>query len=173
MPLPSTMTPIATNTLVSAGSSVTFSSIPQGYTDLFLQVNNLMSGASGFKLRFNGDSGSNYSETYMSGYAGSAASSRLSNQSSIYNNLVYGDSTTASVFTPHIIQLQNYSNATTFKSLLWRYGTTTSAGGNGEVTAMVGLWRSTAAITSIEISAWNAVNFAIGSSFTLYGIKAA
>lgn len=170
--MPSTYEPIATTTLGSATSSTTFSSIPSTYTDLILQVNNQMSGASGFKLRFNSDSGSNYSETYLSGYAGSAASGRLTSQSSITNNLIYGDSTTSGVFTPNIIQIQNYSNSTTNKTLLWRYGTTTAAGGNGDVTAIVGLWRSTSAISSIEISAWNAVNFVAGSTFTLYGIKA-
>lgn len=168
-----TYVPLYTTTLASAAPSVTINSISAGYTDLILQVNNQMSGASGFKLRFNSDSTSTYSETFIYGTGSSAASSRVSNASSIYNNLVYGDSTTANVFTPNIIQIQNYSNSTTFKTILWRYGSTTSAGGNGDVTAIVGLWRNTAAITSIEISAWNAVNFAAGSTFSLYGVAAA
>jgi hypothetical protein len=164
---------IATQTLGSAASSVTFSSISGAYTDLILQVNNQMSGASGFKIRFNSDSGSNYSQTQIHGYGSSASSARITSASSIYNNLVFGDSTTANVFTPNIIQIQNYSNTTTNKTTLWRYGTTTAAGGNGDVAAIAGLWRSTAAINAIEISAWNAVNFVAGSTFSLYGIKAA
>jgi hypothetical protein len=172
--MPSTYEPIATQTLGSAASSVTFSSISGTYTDLILQVNNQMSGASGFKLRFNSDSGSNYSETFLYGTGSAAGSGRASSQTSIYNNLIYGDSTTADIFTPNIIQLQNYSNSTTYKTVLWRYGTATGAGGsNGDVTAIVGLWRNTGAITAIEVSAWNAVNFVAGSTFTLYGIKAA
>jgi hypothetical protein len=169
-----TYEPIATTTLTTAGNTVTFSSITGTYTDLILQVNNQMSGASGFKLRFNSDSGSNYSETYISGYAGSAYSGRITNGSSITNNLVYGDSVTANVFTPNIIQIQNYSNTTTYKTALWRYGSVLSAGGTtGDITGIIGLWRSTSAITSIEITPWNAVNFNSGSTFTLYGIKAA
>ena len=58
----STYTPIATQTLGSAAASVTFSSIPQGYTDLVL-VDNVKSasgaGDSELDVRFNGDSGSN------------------------------------------------------------------------------------------------------------------
>jgi hypothetical protein len=173
MPAGNTYEAIAEQTLGSAAASVTFSSISGAYTDLILQVNNQMSGASGFKIRFNSDSGTNYSETSLLGYAGSANSGRASSATSIYNNLVYGDSTTSSVFTPNIIQIQNYSNTTTNKTLLWRYGTTTSAGGNGEVGAIVGLWRSTSAINAIEISAWNAVNFVAGSTFSLYGIASA
>ena len=164
---------LATQTLGSAASSVTFSSISGAYTDLILQVNNQMSGASGFKIRFNSDSGSNYSQTQLAGYGTAAASGRITNASSIYNNLVYGDSTTANVFTPQIIQIQNYSNSTTYKTTLWRYGSTTGAGGNGDVTAIVGMWRSTSAINAIEISAWNAVNFVAGSTFSLYGIASA
>jgi len=162
---------LATQTLGSAASSVTFSSISGAYTDLIVQVNNQMSGASGFKIRFNSDSGSNYSETFLYGTGSAAGSGRASSQTSIYNNLIYGDSTTANVFTPNIIQIQNYSNTTTNKTTLWRYGSTTSAGGSGDVTAIVGLWRSTSAINAIEISAWNAVNFVAGSTFSIYGIQ--
>ena len=168
--MPSTYTPIATTTLGTTSTSVTFSTISGAYTDLILQVNNQMSGASGFKLRFNADSGNNYSQTNLIGHSTTTVlSGRSSNASSITNNLVFGDSTTASVFTPNIIQIQNYSNSTTNKTLLWRYGSTTPS----EVGAIVGLWRDTSAITSIEITPWNAVNFATGCTFTLYGILAA
>ena len=57
MPLPSTMTPIATLTLSSASTSVTFTNIPQGYTDLVLVCGNLgmSAGGSAGRLRFNSD----------------------------------------------------------------------------------------------------------------------
>ena len=73
MPLPSTMTPIATNTLVSATNSITFSSIPQGYTDLILIHSNISGTTQQLRLTFNGDSGSNYSTTELYG-TGSAVS---------------------------------------------------------------------------------------------------
>jgi hypothetical protein len=61
----------------------------------------------------------------------------------------------------------NYSNATTYKTALAR----TSE--DGVAAAYVGLWRSTSAITSITIDKGSSDNFASGSTFTLYGIKAA
>lgn len=165
-----TYEPIATTTLRSDVSSYTFSGIPDAYADLILQVNNQMSGASGWKLRFNADTGSNYSMTTLQGYSNTASSYRVSNASSIYNNLVFGDSTTANVFTPNTVQISSYANTNTFKTLLWGWGTTTAAAGNGDMGDIVGLWRSTSAIYSIEISSWNAVNFKTGSTFSLYGI---
>jgi len=60
--MPSTYTPIATNTLASVSTGVTFSSIPSTYTDLVLVINYRLdgtgTGAAG-ALRFNSDSGSN------------------------------------------------------------------------------------------------------------------
>jgi hypothetical protein len=168
--MPKTYEPISTTTLGTTSTSVTFSTISGAYTDLILQVNNQMSSASGFKLRFNSDSGSNYSQTHLIGHSTTTVvSSRTTSASSITNNLVFGDSTTADVFTPNIIQIQNYSNSTTNKTLLWRYGSTTPS----EVGAIVGLWEDTSAITAIEITPWNVVNFQTGCTFTLYGIKAA
>ena len=66
-----------------------------------------------------------------------------------------------------IVQFQNYSNTTTYKTVL-------SRGNNASnlVEAFVGLWRSTSAITAIDIKTQSG-NFSIGSTFTLYGIKAA
>jgi hypothetical protein len=61
-------------------------------------------------------------------------------------------------------QFQNYSNATTYKSILMRVGKAT----NG-TDAMVGLWRSTSAINTIKLMGSNALY----GTLTLYGIKAA
>jgi hypothetical protein len=61
----------------------------------------------------------------------------------------------------------NYSNTVTNKTVIARGNTTDFA-----VRASVGQWRSTAAITSIAVKMGSS-QFAAGSSFTLYGIKAA
>jgi hypothetical protein len=157
----STYEPIATTTLGSAQATVTFSSIPQGYTDLVL-VTSFTSGNNEEMLRFNGDSGSNYSWTRLWGDGSTANSSRISNTTFIRNT--GGDLTTRQ---NTIIYIQNYSNSTTNK-------TTLSRGTNPSVLTMavVGLWRNTASITSMTYSA-SANNFATGSTFTLYGIAAA
>ena len=64
--MPNTYEPIATNTLGSAASSVTFSSIPSTYTDLIVVMNYANStGLADVFFRFNGDTGSNYSDTIL------------------------------------------------------------------------------------------------------------
>lgn len=171
--MPATYESIATTTVSgSSTNAINFSSFG-GYTDLILQVSNQMSGASGFKIRFNSDTNSNYSITTMQGFSNTPTSYRAASAAGIHNNLVFGDSTTANIFTPNTIQIQNYSNTNMYKSVIWRWGTTNYANTNGDMGALLGMWRSTSAITSIEVSAWNAVNFVAGTTATLYGIAQA
>jgi hypothetical protein len=157
-----TYEPIATYTASSAISSYTFSSIPSTYTDLIL-INNAQdtsSGPTGLKIRFNGDTNAVYSGTRILGDGTSASSARTTGQTSMeIANLESGN------FFMNIIQVQNYSNATTYKTALSR----TSL--SGYVTSYVGLWRSTAAINSLTVFAQT--TWIIGSTFTLYGITAA
>jgi hypothetical protein len=156
--------PIATTTLGSAAASVTFSSIAGTYTDLVIVINGAYAssddGSPG--LRFNSDTGSNYSETLIDGDGSSASSARDSNATSA----ILG-SMSATISTS-IINVMNYANTTTYK-------TSISRGNNSanRVRAYVALWRNTAAITSIQIITNGAINFATGSTFTLYGIASA
>jgi hypothetical protein len=163
----STYTPIATQTLASAATSVTFSSIPQGYTDLVI-ISNLGIDSSRYPyIRFNSDSGSNYSTTDIYGTGSSAASARESNATQIWISLDIPASTT--IASNFIVNVQNYSNSTTYKTVLSRF----NSAANG-TTAIVGLWRNTAAITSITVGGRGAGSnwdFPIGSTFSLYGIQ--
>jgi len=179
MPLPSTMTPIATSTLTAAGATVTFSSVPQTYTDLVLVVSvKTTSGAYPIlKMQFNGDTATNYSYTNLIGSATSTvASARSSNIAQMYPGpgIVTAIPDTANTFATGLINIMNYSNSTTYKTVLSRDAVpTNSTGGTGQVGAYVNLWRSTAAVTSITVTTNNGSNYDVGSSFTLYGIKAA
>jgi hypothetical protein len=153
---------------VTAGastSSITFSSIPQGYTDLVLVFNGAhATTAEDFQIQVNSDTGSNYSRMWLTGTGSAAASGRASTQTymRINQNAYLG---TAFAYA-YIVQFMNYSNATTFKTVLSR-----ANGQPNGVDASVNLWRSTAAITSIYCYTPSG-NFATGSTFTLYGIKA-
>jgi hypothetical protein len=153
-----TYEPIATTTLSTATQSVTFTSISGSFTDLVLVAQGLASSETNWEIQFNSDTGSNYSSTYLYGTGSVAASGRQSNVANIASTRV----DTNSVFIAHI---NNYSNTTTYKTLL---GRTSNAG--IIVYQTVGLWRSTSAITSIKVNSQN-VNFNSGSTFTLYGIK--
>jgi hypothetical protein len=158
----STYTPIASQTLSSAAASVTFSGIPQTYTDLVVVVNatNSSGGDNAVALRFNGDTGSNYSMTRISGDGTSASSERNSNSTLMYLGL-----SNSTVYNSDIYHIMNYSNTTTNKTVLGRGNVA-----NSRVRASVGLWRNTAAITSVTVINDASVNFASGSTFNLYGI---
>jgi hypothetical protein len=160
----STYEKIATNTLGSATASVTFSSISGSYTDLVLVVNAGASSAGfDFAIRFNSDTGNNYSHTRLRGNGSAASSLRASNNSFI-NTL----SISTTIDSNFIVSINNYSNSTTYKSVLMRANNSAIA-----VESVVGLWRNTSAITSITISPeFLTANFITGSTFTLYGIKA-
>ena len=161
----STYTPIATTTLGSATNSVSFSSISGSYTDLILIINSSQSSNGGNpRLQLNGDGGSNYSQTALYGTGSAAGSYQFANFPHVYFG---GGGGTANNQTNTIINFQNYSNTTTNKTFLIRYNDTTDA-----VFVDVALYRSTSAITSIQITT-QVGNFNTGSSFTLYGIASA
>ena len=74
-----TYEPIATTTLGTSASSVTFSTIPGTYTDLVLVVAGTSAATNGNEMQFNGDTGNNYSFTLLYGTGSAAVSSRNSN----------------------------------------------------------------------------------------------
>lgn len=166
-----TYTPIATNTLASATSTLTFSSIPGTYTDLILIFNGgTTSSGPTMRMTINGDTSTNYSDTALDGDGATVTSTRHSsgNFFAITNNI--GIAGTVGAQTT-LIHLQNYSNTTTYKTVLFRANNATSSGYPG-VTAAVGLWRKTPeAITSFALTTAS-TTFLAGSTFTLYGIKA-
>jgi hypothetical protein len=163
----STYTPIATTTLGSNTASYTFSSIPGTYTDLVLVINSgQASGGQSIYAQFNGDTGNNYSETAMWGDGSSVATSRISNGSAI-RFVGRGVGGSASLIDNSITSIMNYANTNTFKTVSNR------SNANAGVGASLGLWRSTAAITSIVLTGESGVNILSGSTLTLYGITAA
>ena len=163
----STYTPIATTTLGSAVTSYTFSSIPSTYTDLVLIISAAASSGLDLAIRYNGDSGSNYSETILTGNGTSASSTRETSQTRgllDYNGIP--SSTLGNNVT--IVNIMNYANTTTYKTALSRAN---NAGSGTD--ANVILWRSTSAINSVTVLSSNVNNISSGSTFTLYGIAAA
>ncbi len=167
-----TYTLIASNTLGSAASSVTFSSIPTTYTDLVLVMYCWQPSSTGeLQIQFNSDTGSNYSYTRVEANHNGVESLRSSNNTKIF----VGALSTSSYPTVSIVNIQDYANTSTYKTALVRQNcpyTTTAFPTNAG--AVVGLWRSTSAITSIVIDQFNSGsgNFDTGSTFKLYGIEA-
>ena len=158
----STYTPIATVS-PSGTTTVDFTSIPSTYTDLLLVVSGANATGVYLSITFNSDTGSNYSRTQLSGNGSTASSTRASNSTSIRTlNLPSG----TSEYAVETFNIMNYSNTTTYKTLLHRGGQASA-----QAYAQVALWRSTAAINSIRLLASS--NISTGSTLTLYGIQAA
>jgi hypothetical protein len=167
--MPSTYTPIATYTLGSNTASVTFSSISGSYTDLVLIANFVgftNTNTEAVSVRLNGDTGSNYSATFLRGNGTAASSARASND----NRMVVGATQTGTNTSAamNILQFMNYSNTTTYKTVISRYSQASL-----QAESDVGLWRNTAAITSIEFGTYGTNLTLAGSVITLYGIEAA
>lgn len=164
-----TYEPIATQTLGSSQSSITFSSISGSYTDLILVINGVESDASELRYRFNDDSGTNYSFTQLFASNTSISSSRDSSRT--YGRL----GSTRTVRNTHIAHIMDYSNSTTYKTVLSRENTISNSGvntGQSIVQAFIGLWRSTSAITKIVLTPETGT-FNSDMTVTLYGIKEA
>ena len=161
-----TYEPIASTTLGSAAASYEFTSIPGTFTDLVLVVFAAVSSGTYSEdttLRFNGDTGNNYSYTNLEG-TGSAAQSYRRSSYPYISEIFLGDSGTPS---PAIIHIMSYANTNVNKTVLITSSKSAFRVGRG-----VGLWRNTAAITSIKVEPYLA-NLESGATLSLYGIKAA
>ena len=155
---------IATTTLGSAASFITFSSIAATYTDLRLVFVGTSAASGAIVVQFNSDTGFNYSRTYLAGDGSSASSGRASNdemQLTLYNNL---SSTIPSMRTMDIF---SYAGST-YKTVLT--SESSDYNGSGSTVVAVQMWRNTAAITSIKLTTNGAATYAIGTSATIYGI---
>jgi hypothetical protein len=160
MPTP-TYTPLATVTLGSSASSVTFSSIPATYRDLVMVVNGITTTNANLDIRINGDTGSNYPEVLMSG-DGSSTYSEATTRT--YLRLDYNGFIGTTAGHVSIVQFMDYSATDKHKTVLAR-GNNASNG----VVATAGRWTNTAAVTSIALIN---TTFAAGMTVSLYGIVA-
>ena len=160
-----TYTPIATNTLSSTASSVTFSSIPGTYKDLVLvsfPKRTTQADAAIYAYPNSDTTGNLASHTGLYGDGTNASSNRRSNSNGVRVGVIgTGEAGT------QIAQFMNYANTNVFKTVLSRENRAEEY-----AFANVSLWRSTTAITSLLIQVSDASNFASGSTFTLYGIGA-
>ena len=162
-----TYIPIAKTVLSSNQSTVTFSSISGSYTDLVLVISTAGSSANlQAYIRFNNSSSNIYSVTEISGNGTTVSSYRTTSTGEISLSPSVAMHTTLGQG-QYIVNILNYANTTTNKTALIRTG---GLGATYQGTAaVVGLWRSTAAIDRIDIKT-DVGNFVANSTFTLYGI---
>jgi hypothetical protein len=162
-----TYQPIATTTVSgSSTATITFNSLGSSYNDLII-VGNFGTSGGGVTVgvRFNSDSGSNYSTTQMNAPYPYGSSWRGTSQTSISAFGSPINVATSGVLKDNgTVHIQNYNNSTTYKTILSKNGWA-----SGETLAGVGLWRNTNAITSVSLVV-SGVTFLANSTFTVYGI---
>jgi hypothetical protein len=151
----------------SAVSSVTFNGISQSYTDLVLVMNGkVTSAANNLRIQVGSgsvDSGNNYSMIYLAGEGSTILSGNSGSTSSTLSGRL------GTVSSTNIINFMNYSNTTTHKTIISRGGDTSTG---GQIDAYVNTWRSTSAINTIKVLEQTGDPYAVGTTFSLYGIKA-
>jgi hypothetical protein len=169
---------IATITVGTATSTVTFSSIPATYTHLqlrsFSQDSRATYGITETRITFNGDSSAVYARHQLVGDGSTVFSDGVTN----FQYMILGDgtfgTTTGGTFGAGIADILDYANTNKFKTIRQISGVDingTIAGYGGRAGLSSGVWRSTSAISSITLLAQNG-NFSQYSQFALYGVKA-
>jgi hypothetical protein len=175
--MPATYEPIATSTMSSDATSITFTGISQSYTDLVVVAK--MSGyyvaptyiEMGIQVG-NGsiDTGNNYNSALNYTDSPFSASRTNTNYVAWYG---VGTPTNDTQRSTVIINLNDYSNTTTFKPVLLKVSSVQQLNSVNFTGYTIGCWGSTSAINQIRISNQNGTNLYSGTTVSLYGIKAA
>jgi hypothetical protein len=163
--MPTTYELIQTYTLPSSQTSYTFSNIPQTFTDLVMVASiktSAQGGYIGFEVRFNGATSSYNDFGFQWTSSGTPSVYHETNVGSM-NVAGSTDNRWATV----ILDVANYTNTNWWKRLIGRSGME-----NGYGRISTGQWRNTSAVTSMTVGHLSIATDA-GSTFTLYGIKAA
>jgi hypothetical protein len=166
--VPNTFIKIAAVTVGSGGAaSMSFSSIPNTYTDLCVLTSartNRAFTVDGISVNFNGSS-ANFSSRYLEGFETSVYSTTGTN----FAGSASASQATSDTFGNSLLYIPDYTSSN-FKSF--------SADGVGEnngiknlLDLVAGLWSNTSAITSITILPTTGTSFDQYTTATLYGIK--
>lgn len=163
-----TYTKISSTTLGSDQAYIEFASIPGTYTDLVISLIGGQSGLNdGFMIRFNGDTGSNYTASYLLGTGtGTQSGSQSNTQTGIIN---FGDLGGTAIESFIEININRYAETNRYKSTLSHYASKQ----RGRMLLNLGLWRSNNAITTVKLMFTGSDNFKSGTVATIYGIAAA
>ena len=173
--MPATYTLIASNTLGSSAASVTFSAIPNTFTDLVLRISTRTTNAGSWQNFPYIDFGSSQTQsTTMLAGNGSASKSRATTGTTgyllNYDDFEGSDSggNTASTFDNIEVYIPNYTS--TVQKPMSGYGVAENNTTKSYIQATALLSARTTAISTIRIYS-DGQTFASGSSFFLYGIK--
>lgn len=149
---------IGANTLSGTASSLIFGSIPDKYRDLILVVQGGVTSNFQFRVRFNGDTGSNYPYVQMYGEPNGYGSDANTLD---HIRAVFGNTANTGVAT---LQIMDYSATDKHKTVLARE----QGMSESYIVARASRWANNSAISSIEIIP-HAGSLQTGTTFSLWG----
>ncbi len=168
---------IATVTASGSPTSLTFSSIPSTYKSLQIRGIakdvNAGGGAEVVKLRFNGDTATNYVYHNLTGNGSSVSATGAITQSSIpcgISGSMSSDPVFPNFYGANMIDIIDYASTIKNKTVKGFTGSEGYTYAPHNMSLFSGAWLSTSAITSITILA-ALTGFANGTTFALYGTK--
>jgi hypothetical protein len=164
---------IATTTLNTSTTTITFNSIPSTYTHLQIRgiarTDRSDGNQDALKIRYNSDTGNNYTIHYLLGNGGSASANGTTPSSANFADGITNSVSAANSFGAFVVDILDYANTNKYKTV--RAFSAREDGSAGAVWFESGLWINTNAITSITITPNTGPNFVQYSHFALYGIK--
>ena len=157
---------LASATVTSGGqSTITFSSIPQGYKHLQIRGIFNQGGGNWINTTYNGSSTAAYQWHYPTGDGATLTAGWSGGTSQTNTVCAYNSDTTN--FAGFVFDIVDYTNTTKYKTGRSICGV--DANGSGRVMYLSNLWLNTAAITSITLA--SSGTFAQYSKFALYGVN--
>ena len=157
---------LSTVTVGTAVSSITFAGIPNTYKHLQIRaIAKAVSNEQGYFMQFNSDTGTNYNTHLL--YGNGASVTALSNNTWAGMDIASTSSSNFSAIVVNILDYTDTNKNTTIRSL-----SGVDNNGSGYAFFASGLWRNTAAVTSLTIiEILGGGNITEFSQFALYGVK--
>lgn len=172
--VPGSFESIASATGTGSSNTITFSSIPSTYKHLQIRMigsnTNASTGWSGLLVRFNSDSGANYTRHALSGQGTAASAAGATAQTSAFIDNVVSRAGNTNNLATSILDVHDYASSTKYKTLRGIGGI--DLNGSGVINFVSNLWLNTSAITSISLIT-EQDNWTTSSKIALYGIKGA
>jgi hypothetical protein len=168
--VPNSFESISTAAITTTTSTVTFSSIPSTYDHLQIRIlgrTSLGGAPDNVYMRFNSDSGTNYTNHYLWGNGTNATSSGGGSADTFVSGRQPGTDSLANTYGASIIDVLDYGNTNKFKTI--RVFTGWDVNGSGEAFYSSGVWRNSNAVSTITLT--NSFSWLPNSHLALYGIK--
>jgi hypothetical protein len=153
-------------------ATVTFSGIPSTYKHLQIRMmarcGSTASGGNYINMRFNADSGSNYTYHALQGDGSSATAAGLASQNTIYLQRIANNNDASSIQGVLVTDVLDYQNINKYKTIRNLGGY--DANGSGRIYLSSSVWMNSGTVTSIELTPESST-FTQYSQFSLFGVK--